>query len=256
MKTDIERSFTRASLTYDTYADVQLEVARLLMSKLTGGSYRRIFEVGCGTGCYTAMLSDAFSGAIIEAIDISTAMIEVARKKSYQEGRLSFHVADGETPPLFIRGPFDLITANGVFHWFIDMEASLKRLKDLLSADGTIMFSSFGPLTLKELTCILSETFNCNIVLPAKSFPDYKKIRDILSRLFKHVYIDELLICREYQDVFSLLRNLKSTGVSPSIQSAPPLRLTSARLSRMDDLYRRCFGAIRASYQVFFCEVN
>ncbi|MDA8162755.1 MAG: methyltransferase domain-containing protein [Desulfobacteraceae bacterium] len=256
MKTTIERSFNRASLTYDDYADVQLEAARRLKSKLTGRSCERIFEIGCGTGCYTEMLLEVFKDAIIEAIDISPVMIAEARKKFFQNDRLNFSVADGEDLPFFIKGPFDLITANSALHWFQDMEAAFRIFKGLLSSKGTIVFSIFGPLTLRELACILSESFGYDIALPAMSFPDYQKIKDLLLSIFKRVYMDELLICREYDNLFSLFRSLKGTGVSLSIQPTHPLRLTPARIYRMDHLYRRCFGAVRASYQVFLCEAN
>jgi malonyl-CoA O-methyltransferase len=252
LKSRIERSFTRASLTYDAHAALQTELAERLMARLAGKSFGRILEIGCGTGCYTLMLSEAFKGADIKAIDISSAMIEEARKK-FKDPRINFHVADGEGLPAFITGPFNLITANSVFHWFNDLAGALKKYKDLLGPEGTILFSAFGPETLRELKTVLEEAFGHEIFIPAAAFLDHPMLKDMMSRLFGRITVNEFVICREYKDMLSLLRSLKATGVAPPV-GVCPLRFTQSRLSFMERLYRKRFGAIRASYQVFLCE--
>lgn len=251
LKSRVERSFTRASTTYDAHADVQIEVAARLMARLSGRSFRHILEIGCGTGRYTAMISKAFKDAHIEAIDISSAMIEEARKK-FKGRRVDFHVADGECLPLFMSGPFDLITANSVFHWFDDLSGTLAKYKDILGSEGVILFSTFGPDTLWELRIILNEVFGCDILLSAAAFPDCTWLKYIMSGLFRHVTTEELIITREYKDMFALLRSLKATGVAAS--NNRPLRFTRSKFSVMERNYRKRFGAIKASYQVFLCE--
>ncbi|MGQ9498983.1 MAG: methyltransferase [Dissulfurimicrobium sp.] len=253
MKSKIERSFSRASLTYDAYADVQIDLAERLIARLAGKSFGRILEIGCGTGCYTLMLSSAFKGADIDAIDISSAMIEEAKKK-FKDQRVIFHLADGENLPASISGPFDLITANSVFHWFDDLAGTLARYKGLLGPEGVILFSTFGPETLWELKGILEDAFDCEILIPATAFHDCSMLKDMISRLFRRVMVNEFLISREYRDMFSLLRSLKATGVTPYYEGDKPLRFTQSRLSFMDGLYRKRFGTIKASYQVFLCE--
>lgn len=252
LKSRIERSFTRASFTYDAHADVQLDIAGHLISRLAGKSFGRILEIGCGTGCYTLMLSEAFKCAEIEAIDISSAMIEEAKRK-FAEQRVNFYLADGENLPASIAGPFDLVTANSVFHWFDDLAGALASYKGLLGPEGSILFSAFGPETLWELKSILEDAFGCKIFIPAIAFHGRTMLKDMISRLFRRVTINEFLISREYRDMLSLLRSLKATGVAPH-EYNNPLRFTQSRLSFMEGRYRKRFGAIKASYQVFLCE--
>lgn len=241
-------------MTYDAHADVQIDVAGRLIARLAGRSSGRMLEIGCGTGRYTLMLADAFEHADIEAIDISSAMIEEAKKKIADQ-RVNFYLADGEDLPVSIAGPFDLVTANGVFHWFDDLARALAKYKGLLNPNGAILFSVFGPETLWELKRVLEDAYGCKILIPADAFHDRSMLKDMMSRLFGRVVVDEFLISREYRDMFSLLRSLKATGVAP-LAGRGPLRFTHSRLSFMDGLYRKRFGAIRASYQIFLCEAG
>ena len=55
----------------------------------------KILEPGCGTGLYTRMLLDAFRGASVFGVDISEAMVRVA-KRGIDDPRARFAVADAE----------------------------------------------------------------------------------------------------------------------------------------------------------------
>ncbi|MGC9022662.1 MAG: hypothetical protein ACP5J5_06065, partial [Dissulfurimicrobium sp.] len=144
---------------------------------------------------------------------------------------------------------------NSVFHWFDDLAGALVRYRDLLGPGGTILFSVFGPKTLWELKTVLDEAFGRWILLPAVAFPDYAGLKGMISDLFRHTAMEEVVVLREYRDTLSLFRSLKATGVASS-RGGRPLRFTASKLSFIDGLYRRRFGSIMASYQVFLCEVS
>ena len=59
------------------------------------GPALKILEPGCGTGLYTRMLLDAFRGASVFGVDISEAMVRVA-KRGIDDPRARFAVADAE----------------------------------------------------------------------------------------------------------------------------------------------------------------
>jgi len=252
LKARLTQSFSRAAPTYDTYADVQSETATCLMARLKDREYHEILEVGCGTGSYTLMLAQKFVNSYILAIDISPVMVAEARIKLARYSRVRLEKADGEYLPVFISGPFDLITASGALHWFEDLERTIQQYCRILSPSGSLLFTLFGPNTLFELNKTLS-VFDNKVCLPVNSFPKETTLQDFLSRAFNEWEVKELSLSRTYPDLLSLLRSLKSTGVAPRMATGPFVR-SRARLLEIEKSYKKHFGAIRATYQVFICE--
>ena len=253
LKARLTESFSRAASTYDTYADVQPEVATYLMARLNGGEYQRILEVGCGTGSYTLMLAQKFVNSHILAVDISPVMVAEARIKLARYSRVCLEKADGEYLPAFISGPFDLITASGALQWFENLERAIKQYRRILSSSGSLLFTLFGPETLFELNKTLRYIFDNRVCLPINFFPEETTLRNFLSRAFNEWDVKELSLSRTYPDLLSLLRSLKHTGVTPRMATGPFVR-SRARLLEIEKSYKEHFGSIRATYQVFICE--
>jgi len=253
IKARLTQSFSRAAPTYDTYADVQPEVAACLMTRLNDREYQKILEIGCGTGSYTLMLAQKFVNSHILAVDISPVMVAEARIKLARYSRVRLEKADGEHLPAFIPGPFDLITASGAFHWFEDLERTIQQYCRILSPSGSFLFALFGPNTLFELNKTLGHIFDNTVCLPVNSFPKETALQDFLSRAFHEWDVKELSLSRIYPDLLSLLRSLQSTGVAPRMETGPFLR-TRAGMLEVERSYKKHFGSIRATYQVFICE--
>jgi len=253
LKARLTHSFSRAALTYDTYADVQPEVATCLMAWLNDREYQKILEIGCGTGFYTLMLAQKFVNSHILAVDISPVMIAKARIKLARYSRVRLEKADGEYLPALISGPFDLITASGALHWFEDLERAIQQYCRILFPSGSLIFALFGSNTLIELNKTLRYVFDKRACLPVNSFPEETTLRDFLSRAFNEWDVKELSLSRTYPDLLSLLRSLKHTGVAPRMATGPFVR-SRARLLEIERSYKKYFGAIRATYQVFICE--
>jgi malonyl-CoA O-methyltransferase len=253
LKARLTQSFSRAAPTYDTYADVQPEVATCLIAWLKGREYRKILEVGCGTGFYTSMLAQKFVNSHILAVDISPVMVAEARIKLARYSSVRLEKADGEYLPAFISGPFDLITASGALQWFEDLERTIQQYCRILSPSGAILFALFGPDTLFELNKTLRYILGNRVCLPVDSFTNGATLQGLLSRAFNEWDVKELSLSRTYPDLLSLLRGLKHTGVAPRMATGPFVR-SRVRLLEIEKSYKKHFGAIRATYQVFICE--
>ncbi|MBE0605526.1 MAG: methyltransferase domain-containing protein, partial [Deltaproteobacteria bacterium] len=111
----------------------------------------KILEPGCGTGLYTRMLLEAFRGASVFGVDISEAMVRVA-KRGIDDPRARFAVADAEE---IATGDYDLVTSNAAFQWFLSLPRTLARMASLLPPAGVLTFSFFGPETYSELDAAL-----------------------------------------------------------------------------------------------------
>ena len=77
-----------------------------------------LLDAGCGTGRYAAEL--ARRGYVVQGIDLSGELIEVARRSS-KEGRTSVSFADGDIQRL-PSGRYDSILCRGVLNDFLDDE--------------------------------------------------------------------------------------------------------------------------------------
>jgi len=253
IKARLAQSFSMAASTYDTYADVQPETAACLMARLNNRKYHKILEIGCGTGSYTLMLARKFVNSHILAVDISPLMVAQARIKLGRYSRVRLERADGEHLPALISGPFDLITSSSALQWFENLERTIQQYCRILSPSGSLLFALFGPETLFELNRTLRHECGDSFCLPVDSFPNGTALHGFLSGAFNKWNVRELHLCRTYPDLLSLLRRLKHTGVAPRTAKVPLVR-TGARLLELERSYKKHFGAIRATYQIFICE--
>ncbi|MCR4309448.1 MAG: methyltransferase domain-containing protein [Deltaproteobacteria bacterium] len=216
-----------------------------------GGSAFKILEPGCGTGLYTRMLLDAFRGASVFGVDISEAMVRVA-KRGIDDPRACFAVADAEE---IATGSYDLVTSNAAFQWFLSLPRTLVRMASLLSGGGLLTFSFFGPETYTELDAALRASAlrrgtDDGSRVAAAAFHSRGEISDALSAAFPRWDVVERRYHQEFPTVADLLRSIRYTGTrgGGGRESWSP-----GKLARVEEAYRERDGGIKATYQVFLC---
>ncbi|MED3934464.1 malonyl-ACP O-methyltransferase BioC [Priestia megaterium] len=147
----LKKRFNNHAKTYDAYADVQKSMANQLIDQLSTNFFNQkitILEIGCGTGYLTQLLCKKFPKATITAVDLSSEMMELAKKK-VTEDRVSFICGDIEE--LSIERHYDLIISNATFQWFNSLYTTIKKLYKQLKPTGSLLFSTFGNRTFQEL---------------------------------------------------------------------------------------------------------
>lgn len=248
----IAKNFSRCAHLYDKYAAVQHFAAAELLKGLPRRDFANILEIGCGTGIYTEMLRKRFGMSRIEAIDISSEMIEVATAKM-RESTISFLVGDAER--VCPKWDYDLITSSAAFQWFDDLEAATARFKNALKRRGGVMtLSAFGPKTFQELGAVISELSEGRVSIGSAGFPGRRKLQDIMLRHFKHAGIKELMIKRTYPAFRDLLATIRYTGVRGNGSGA--FMWKRRELASAELLYKKMFGAIEATYQIILCRAS
>jgi 2-polyprenyl-3-methyl-5-hydroxy-6-metoxy-1,4-benzoquinol methylase len=110
--------------------------ARLIMAGGRLGPGKRVLEIGCGTGMFTATFAE--SGARILAVDISPDLIARARRRGLPAERVTFLNRPFEE--CAINGPFDAIIGSSVLH-HLDVPSALRKIHDLLEPGGVISFA-------------------------------------------------------------------------------------------------------------------
>ncbi|MGI8809191.1 MAG: class I SAM-dependent methyltransferase [Acidimicrobiales bacterium] len=103
---------------------------------------RRVLEVGCGAGPLTEWLVD--QGALVTALDVSPAMVQLAQDRL--GGRATFLMADAaDRLPFAPNATFDLVVASLVLHYVRDWECPLSEFRRMLTPRGAVVFSTHHP---------------------------------------------------------------------------------------------------------------
>ena len=201
----IIESFSKYARSYDRYAHLQRSMAERLASYLPEKVPLNIIELGCGTGVFTRHLL-TFPIKNITLNDISSAMIEILKTQLKIPANTKFLIGNAEN--IFI-GKADLICANAVFQWFQKPENSLKRLKNSLTNNGTIIFSTFGAETLREFR----HATNLNSPVNLHSFKEWKVLIRKTGFNLNSFDIEKRKIFTP--NTMILIKNLQQIGATP-----------------------------------------
>lgn len=108
--------------------------------RTTERSLRDVLEIASGTGIVTRKLRDALSkDARLTAVDISDAMLDVARAKFLPHEQVTFQIADATALP-FDDATFDAVVCQfGVM--FFDQNAAFREANRTLRGGGRYLFS-------------------------------------------------------------------------------------------------------------------
>jgi SAM-dependent methyltransferase len=110
---------------------------RELLLKLLPGAQARIADLGCGTGSLSLLMAEA--GYEVSGLDISPAMLELARDKVTEAGYVAeFSVGNASAPP-WVPGSFDVVLTRHVLWAMADPDLALSRWLDLLAPSGRLV---------------------------------------------------------------------------------------------------------------------
>lgn len=148
----LRRSFSAAVDSYDASAVLQQEVGNRLIERLDliRLNPRWVLDIGAGTGSTTRRLMKRYPRARFVALDLAPAMLRKARRRAPLLRRLRCACADAEALP-FGEARFDLVFSNLTFQWVNDLDRVFREVQRVLRPGGVLLFTSFGPDTLKEL---------------------------------------------------------------------------------------------------------
>ena len=209
-KTNVKRSFTEASETYDDLAVLQRSVGSNLLNqfaieKLTG----TVLDLGCGTGFLTGKLQNLPGYELMVALDISMSMLQMTRQKCIANDRLDFLCADIEFLPI-IENSVDWFFSNLALQWCQDAQAVFDNIRRILKPKGRLIFSTFGPKTLKELKAAWASVDDYTHV--NHFYSEKELIKFIGQAGLQDIHIKSRQYISKYQSVMELMKELKGIG--------------------------------------------
>jgi len=256
-KLKMRQSFERAAAHYDAAAILQQEISKRLLERLDYIKLQpaRVLDVGAGTGISLTGLRQQYPAAEIYALDIARAMLLEARKKQGWLQRIrrpiQFITADAEKLPL-ADATVDLLFSNLTLQWCLDLEQTFSEFRRVLKPGGLLMFTTFGPDTLKELRSCWSQVDGYTHV---NNFIDMHVVGDALVRSrFAEPVMDMELITMTYSDVPGIMRDLKAIGAHNVTQGRARNLTGKGKLQQLIASYEqfRNNGVLPVSYEVVY----
>lgn len=245
-------AFERAAPSYDAAAVLQREIADRLLARLdlVRIAPRAILDVGCGTGYCTRALRRRYRRARLTGLDIAPAMLARARRRARWFGRSRWVGGDIESLP-FAAGSFDLVLSSLALQW-CDPERAFHELRRVLRPGGLLLFTSFGPDTLRELRAAWQAV---DQVPHVHGFIDMHDLGDALVRArFADPVMDCERLVMSYPDVRALLAELKHLGAHNVARGRRAVLTGKQRFARFQAAYQAAArdGRIPASFEVVY----
>jgi len=171
-KRQMRGAFNRAAAHYDGAARLQREVAAQLLERLEviRVQPQTILDIGCGTGYLCEALARRYRNARIFGVDIAEAMVRqagLARAGILARAQTTLGIAaprdflcgDAEALPL-ADASVDMVLSNLTLQW-CDARRVFAEVLRVRRPGGVLMFSTFGPDTLKELRAAWTSATGC-----------------------------------------------------------------------------------------------
>lgn len=258
----VRRAFERCAPGYDAIAWLPREITERMLERLQylRAPPERILEAGSGTGYGARKLREYYPGARIVELDLSLPMLRIGavpnawwrRSLAYLKGARRWCIcADLGRLPLRT-GSFDMVWSNLVLHWVSSTEQAIAELWRVLTPGGVLMFSTFGPDTLRELRRALSMRDHYAHV---NRFLDMHDLGDMLLRArFADPVMDAEHVTATYPDVRALLRELRAGGSRNANAGRRPGLTGKGFWSALSSSYERqpTEGRLAATFEIVY----
>jgi malonyl-CoA O-methyltransferase len=253
----VRRSFERAAHGYDRAAVLQREVGERLLAHLDPITIdpARMIDLGSGTGHFFEALRKRYPRAELVGVDFALGMLEIARARGSWWRRafgspVRLVCADAERLPLAGTSS-QLVFSNLALQW-CRYEAVFAEASRVLAPGGLLLFSTFGPDTLKELRAAFRAVDAHQHV---NHFVDMHDLGDALVGAgFADPVMEMETLTLEYASVEAIARDLKAIGAHNVLPGRPRGLSGRGRWKKMAERYEslRRGGALPATFEVVY----
>ncbi len=255
-KAKVRKSFDRAANRYDASAILQQEVANRLLERLDYIRLqpRRLLDLGCGTGKITSDMLKRYPKAETIALDLAFNMLKKTQQhtKGWFSKKPRCICADAENLPLK-NDSIDLLISNLMLQWSNDLQAVFNGFQRIIAPKGLLMFTTFGPDTLKEIRASWASVDNTP---HTNQFIDMHDIGDALLKAgFSDPVIDMEIITTTYDSIQNVLKDIKNIGASNAVQHRNKGLMGKQRFANFKTaykLFRQADGLYPLTWEVVY----
>lgn len=143
-KKEILEQYNSWSASYDNDSNPTRDLDRLAVIQISQRyKGKRIIEIGCGTGKNTKLLSEIASS--VHALDFSSGMLEMARKKLNNKDNVKFIIADIRQKWPFDDKSAEVIICSLVLEHIKNLEFIFSEANRILMNSGEFFISEYHP---------------------------------------------------------------------------------------------------------------
>lgn len=180
-----------------------------------------ILDLGCADGVWTDRLRQRFPGRQVIGLDPSRALLQAAAPAAEARPWWKAWTSPPHAPPRvcahldtlpFRPGSFAFVWSNLAAHWFARPRRTWRAIGVSLRPGGLLMFSTFGPDTLRELRQAWASSGDGAPLMP---FADMHNVGDALVHAgFSAPVMDMELLTLTYPDAEALFADLRGQGAT------------------------------------------
>ena len=253
----VRSHFDRAANSYDKAAVLQREVADRLLERLDYVIIEPeiILDVGAGTGYLASGLKGRYKKAHVIEMDLSMKMLLQGAKKSpwYRQlmGNKCRVCGDAEQLP-YANESVDCLISSLTIQWCNNLQQTFSEFKRVLKPGGLLMFTTFGPDTLKELRESWADVDEQGHV---SAFLDMHDVGDsLLHAGLSEPVMDVEHFTLTYPAVGGLVKDLRDIGATNALQQRAQGLTGKQAYQAMVQAYEkfRTQGQLPASYEVIY----
>ena len=226
---------------------------------------QRVLDAGCGAGADLALLQKDYPAAQIIGIDAAPAMAAAAQAPASAAGPLNqllhkllpakagIDLLCGDFGSLpFGPNSIDLVWSNLALHWHPQPDRVFAEWRRVLRVDGLLMFSNFGPDTLRELRAAFAEADEAPHALPFVDMHDFGD--QLVEAGFSTPVMDMEVITVTYDTPRALLADVRALGGNPLATRRRGLlgRAAWQRVEAALERQRRPDGKLGLSFEVIY----
>ena len=223
---------------------------------------QRVLDAGCGAGADLALLQNDYPAAQVLGLDAAQAMAAAARPASSAGKSLLKRLLPAKAGIDVLAGDFgalpfgpnciDLVWSNLALHWHPQPDRVFAEWRRVLKVDGVLMFSNFGPDSLRELRAAFAAVDPLAHVLPFVDMHDFGD--QLVGAGFSTPVMDMEVITVTYDTAQALLADVRALGGNPLATRSRGLmgRAAGARLQAAPERGRRADGKLALTFEVIY----
>ncbi|NUF38838.1 malonyl-ACP O-methyltransferase BioC [Acinetobacter lactucae] len=236
----VAQRFAKAGQSYSEHAVVQKQICQnltRLLQQFCPSMMSRVFEIGCGSGNLTRLITASFQ---IEELILNDLYTDVQQHFNSHES-LEWLIGDVET--LELPQQLDMIVSGSALQWMQDLSRLLKRCNEALVDQGWLCFSTFGFKNLLEIKELTGQGL---------SYWSFESWNSALTQAgFEILHLSESEAQLYFDSPKDVLQHLKATGVTATAQH----RWTKQTLQQFYQDYDRfkCAEGYSLTYHPIYC---
>ncbi|SHN21294.1 malonyl-CoA O-methyltransferase [Duganella sacchari] len=225
----------------------------------------RVLDAGCGTGADLPLLQKMYPAAHILGLDAAEAMLRAAQgpgAKSSSLNQLLSKLLPSKSGVDLLCGDFaelplgpnalDLVWSNLALHWHPQPDRVFAEWRRVLRVNSLLMFSCFGPDTLREVRNAFAEADLSPHALPFVDMHDFGD--QLVEAGFSTPVLDMETITVTYETPQALLADVRALGGNPLTTLRRSMMGKQAWQRMLDTLERgrRSDGKLGLSFEVIY----